>query len=108
MTDEVVRLPVAVIKAVKSDIKAGYTFREIAQRNRVAAATIYKVKRLNELPKDDRWLRLNTGRRCRHSEETVQAIIADRKAGMPLLAIAKKYGVSQSYPSALMNGHVRK
>lgn len=103
-----VRLPLAVIKAIKHDLKVGYTFREICQRHKVATATIYKVKALKQIPRHDKWSRLPSGRRIRHSEEKVQAIIADRKSGMSLLAIAKKYGVSQSYPSALMNGHVRK
>jgi len=102
-----IRLPLADIKGVLKDVKAGYSVVEISNRWRITNRTVYRIKALKELPTEDIYKRGESNWPCVHSAEKIQAIVAERKKGALLKDLSAKYGVAPSYISSIMNGHKR-
>lgn len=107
MPSKPVRLPRDVIIAIKQDLKAGYTMREICARNRVATATIYRVRDLKKIPEKDEFFRADTAWPCKHSSEKLEMIKKAYKAGQRVKDIAAMFQISASYVSNIGNGRER-
>ena len=107
MTSKPIRLPCSIIIAIKRDLKAGRTYREICSSHHVSNATIVAVRDLETIPTTDQLYRDESSWPCKHSPEKLQMIKKARKAGKSVKEIAEIFEISQSYVSNIMNGRER-
>jgi len=107
MKSSTVRLPRETILAIKKDLKAGYTFRDICAKYHVATKTIALVREMKTVPRDTGYVRGESFWPCKHSNEKLEMIKKARKAGTPVKDIARIFGVSESYASNIINGRER-
>ena len=107
MTSKPIRLPCSIIIAIKRDLKADRTYREICSSHRVSNATIVAVRDLAMIPTTDQHYRDESSWPCKHSPEKLQMIKKARKAGKSVKEIAEVFEISQSYVSNIMNGRER-